>query len=46
VKTEHLARKSLGIATLITVPAFGLLVFGVFKLMGVKNVSFFKTTHF
>lgn len=35
-----LAFKALSVATVLSVSSFGLMIFGVFKLFGVYNVSF------
>ncbi|WAR07612.1 hypothetical protein MAR_017570 [Mya arenaria] len=40
LKSQRLASKALALATVVTVPTIGLLVLGVFKLMGLKE---FKT---
>ncbi|XP_052811194.1 uncharacterized protein LOC128238914 [Mya arenaria] len=43
LKSQRLASKALALATVVTVPTIGLLVLGVFKLMGVNNLKEFKT---
>ncbi|KAH3735748.1 uncharacterized protein LOC127851485 [Dreissena polymorpha] len=41
VHYQRLTARALGIATIITVPTFGLLVLGVYKLLGVSNIREF-----